>query len=82
MKDRRGRKGKKSGVVQWAFSRENYTIFAVALAVLMVGYWSLAQEPVDGFLTMTLAPVLLIFAYCVLIPFAIIHIRKESSEKD
>ncbi len=54
------------------FSKINYLLFGIALAILVAGYWALAQPPVDGFLTLTVAPILLVISYCVLIPLAII----------
>jgi len=56
---------------QPALGKNNYLIFGTALLVLLIGYWALAQPPVDGFLSLTLAPILLVFGYCVLIPLAI-----------
>ena len=39
--------------------------------VLGIGYICLAQPPVNGFLSLTLAPLLLVLGYCVIIPYAI-----------
>lgn len=65
------------------FSKLNYWLFAAAAVFLAIGYWALAQPPVDGFLTLTLAPILLVIGYCVLIPLAIIlnEKREASPEK-
>ncbi|MDD5088574.1 MAG: hypothetical protein PHI18_07245 [bacterium] len=43
----------------------------MALGLLIVGYICLAQPPVDGFLSMTLAPILLVLSLCVAFPYAI-----------
>jgi len=43
----------------------------VALGLLIVGYICLAQPPVDGFLSLTLAPILLVLSFCVVFPYAI-----------
>jgi len=63
------------------YSRINYVLFGVAALTLLVGYWALAQPPVDGFLTMTVAPVLLVIGYCVLIPFSIIASAKKKGNE-
>jgi len=55
----------------FGFQATNYRIFGLALLVLILGYIALAQPPVDGFMTLTLAPILLIIGYCVLIPWAL-----------
>lgn len=62
---------------QIAFSKSNYMLFCVSAVVLVLGYWALSQEPVDGFLTLTLAPILLVIGYCVLIPAAIMFSDKD-----
>jgi len=53
------------------FTRKNYIAFAVAIAVTGIGFICLAQPPVYGFLSLTLAPILLVLGYCVLFPYAI-----------
>jgi len=51
---------------EWPFGPRNYVIFAVGLLVIIVGYISLSAGSI------TLAPILLVLGYCVLIPLAII----------
>ena len=48
------------------FSKKNYTLFAIGLAVIALGYITL------GYGSITLAPILLVLGYCVIIPIAII----------
>jgi hypothetical protein len=38
---------------------------------LLTGYICLAQPPVEGFLSLTLAPILLVIGYVGIIPYAI-----------
>ena len=38
----------------------------------------LSFEPVDGFLSLTAAPVLLVAGYCVLVPFAILALKPKT----
>jgi Flp pilus assembly protein TadB len=49
------------------FTRKNYYLFLVGLAVIVIGYIALAQGSI------TLAPILLVLGYCVLIPVAILY---------
>ena len=49
----------------WPFGRKNYIMFAVAIAVCILGFILLASGDI------TLAPVLLVLGYCVLMPIAI-----------
>ncbi len=68
VKRQSGRKLNESSI---PFSKLNYQLFGTAFFLILVGYWALAQLPVDGFLTLTFAPILLVLGYCVVIPLAI-----------
>ena len=57
VKRQSGRKLKESGV---PFTKLNYQLFGIASFLILIGYWALAQLPVDGFLTLTFAPILLV----------------------
>jgi hypothetical protein len=48
------------------FTRKNYFLFAIGLLVIVIGYVTL------GYGSITLAPILLVLGYCVIIPLAII----------
>ncbi len=75
VKRQSGRKLKDSGV---PFTKLNYQLFGIGSFLILVGYWTLAQAPVDGLLTLTFAPILLVVGYCVLIPLAIISGNKNT----
>ncbi len=66
---------------QISLSRTNYVLFGVSVLVLLVGYYVLSQGPVDGFLSLTLAPLILVIGYCVLIPLAIMYSGKREESK-
>ena len=57
---------------QFPFTRKNWTLFAIGLGVIGVGYVLLSIPPADGFWSLTMAPILLILGYCVLVPVAIL----------
>jgi len=50
----------------WPYGKKNYIWFAISMAVIIIGYFLLAQG------SMTLAPVLLVGGYCVLIPISLL----------
>ena len=54
------------------FTRRNWILFLAGLAVIAVGYVLLRIPPVDGFLSLTAAPILLVAGYCVILPAAIL----------
>lgn len=62
------------------FARRNWTLFGIGLATIALGYVALAVPPADGFLSLTLAPLLLVGGYCVLIPLAILAREHKDQE--
>ncbi len=50
----------------------NYALASVGLAMLAAGYLALGQGPYDSTLSLTLAPLLLVAAYCVVLPLAVV----------
>lgn len=73
MKDQKARKrGRKDS--HWKlFEAANYRLFLAGAIVIVVGYIFMMQGPHDSFLSLHLAPVLLVLGYCVLIPLAILR---------
>ena len=63
------------------FMRKNWILAAAGLASILIGYVCLRIPPAEGFLSLTLAPVLLVAGYCVLIPLAILT-RDQTEESD
>jgi len=64
------------------FGTTNLIILFLALATLIVGYICLGQGPADNPVSLSVAPVLLIAAYCILIPVAIIKNNKSESDEN
>ena len=59
-------------VRQLPFSRRNVRLFLLGMGSIVLGYVVLSIPPATGFLSLTLAPALLVCGYCVLIPLAIL----------
>ncbi len=59
------------------FTKRNWTLFLLGLGVIVLGYLFLRVPPVEGFFSLTLAPILLVIGYCVLIPIAILIGEKK-----
>jgi hypothetical protein len=56
-------------------------ILGLGLLTLVVGYICLSRGPMDNPLSLTVAPLLLVLAYCVIIPIAIIKKNKDENGK-
>jgi hypothetical protein len=76
----KGRK-KKPGAPTFSlpFTRINYLGLGIGLVIVVIGYICLAQPPWDGFVSLTLAPILLFLGYCVVIPVSIL-LREPKSK--
>ena len=57
------------------FTSRNRTLFAIGIVVMLIGYITL------GMGSITLAPILLVAAYCVIIPIAIVARGKKRPQK-
>ena len=69
------RKSKQDDVLP--FERENYIILAVGILVIILGYLALSEHSVEGVMPLTVAPILLVLGYCVVIPVGILYRKKE-----
>ena len=63
---------------QFPFTRRNWAIFVLGIAVIAFGYFLLSVPPADGFWSLTAAPLLLVTGYCVLLPIAILYEDPEA----
>lgn len=60
---------------KWPFGRKNYIIFGLAMITIIIGYILLGSGSI------TMAPILLVLGYCVLVPVALI-IKDDSKDKE
>ena len=56
----------------------NYIIFGIAALLLVVGYVIMALRSTNSTSALTVAPIILVIAYCVLVPIAILLKPKKS----
>jgi 4-hydroxybenzoate polyprenyltransferase len=61
--------------VKWPFGPRNYLVFGAAMLTIILGYIALGKGSI------TLAPILLVLGYCVLVPVALIIKGKPDEEK-
>ncbi len=58
---------------------DNYRLLGLGVLIIVFGYIALRQGPADSIWSLTIAPILLVIGYCVVIPFAIMYQKKKSS---
>ena len=76
-KSRGTRKSKREEA--FPFGRENYLILLAGVVVIILGYLALSGDKVEGFMPLTLAPILLVIGYCVIVPIGIMYRKKDAS---
>ncbi len=59
----------------------NYQIILAGVVVIIAGYFALSVKPWDNPIALTVAPILLVLGYCIIIPIGIIY-RKKKPDTD
>ena len=59
-----------------ALTTTNYLIFAVAVVTIVIGNIFLSIGPAESTQSLTVAPIILVIGYCVLVPLAIFWRKK------
>jgi len=60
-------------------NKKNILIVAVGVLLLAIGFFCLAQGPSDNPVSLTVAPLILVFAYLVVVPFGILWGGKKKN---
>jgi hypothetical protein len=63
------------------FSSLNFKLLGIGIALLVAGYILLGQGPVDNPLSRSVAPAILVAAYCVFLPLSIIFRGNKKGTK-
>jgi len=75
-----GRRGKRP--VPVVFTRKNYTLLLIGLALIIVGYVAMRiDNQVEGFISLYVAPLMILGGYLEII-WAIFHKEKSEPESD
>ncbi|MEO8446529.1 MAG: hypothetical protein ABI528_03495 [bacterium] len=80
LKTKRSRK--EQSHLHFAMTSKNYMMIGLGVAIIILGYFFMSANSVDGFLPTTIAPILLILGYCVVVPIGILYKDKNVNEKE
>jgi hypothetical protein len=69
----RGRKGGKEDHLP--LETMNFKIMGAGIVLIILGYLALSTDSVEGFLPLSVAPVLLVLGYCLVLPIGIMYRR-------
>jgi uncharacterized membrane protein YhaH (DUF805 family) len=59
------------------WKKENYWILLTGLALVVIGFFLMAQSPYDNPVSLTVSPIILLIAYVVVFPLAILYKGKK-----
>ena len=76
------KKFKEKHVPSIIIGKRKKTLFLVGFFLLILGYFFMAQPPVYGFMSLHLAPIILIIAYLIIFPIAIMIKDKAPQSGD
>jgi hypothetical protein len=60
----------------------NIIMFIISLLVIAAGYVALGQKPYDSWVSLNIAPVLLVLGYVVLIPLSLLYNPKDKTKNN
>ena len=63
--------------LHFAMTAKNYSIIGLGIIVIIVGYFLMNANSVDGFMPTVVAPILLVVGYCLIIPVGILYNDKS-----
>lgn len=63
-------------------TKKNIFLLAVGILMLIVGFFCLAQGPAENPVSLTVAPIILVIAYLVIIPTGILWYSKGKNKGD
>ncbi|MBU1102027.1 MAG: DUF3098 domain-containing protein [Bacteroidetes bacterium] len=66
--------------IEW--TKENYIIASIGLFLLIIGFFLMSQGPWDNPLSLSVSPVVLLIAYLIIFPLAILYKKKKAVEND
>ena len=62
-----------SPIENWSFTYINYWLFFIGITFVIVGYIVMHTGGTNSFKSLTLAPILLVLGYCLIIPVSIFY---------
>jgi len=74
-------KPKSSFVESLSFNSRNYLLFGIGLIAIIIGYVVMATGETYSFQSLTVAPIILLIGYLVVIPIALLYRKKDHTEK-
>lgn len=68
---------KKQFIANLTLSKTNYILFGIGVLLITLGYFVMAKGEVYSFQSLSVAPLILLFGYLVVIPASILYKKKK-----
>jgi len=69
-------------IEQFTMKNTNFIIFGIGILTIIIGYFIMASGDTYSFRTLTLAPIVLLIGYLIIIPVAILYRKKNSGDSE
>lgn len=66
--------------IEWTLT--NYIILGIGLTLVIIGFVFMTEGPWDNPLSLSVSPVILLIAYLIIFPLAILYKKKKEPESD
>ena len=68
--------------LSFPLEKDNFMLIGAGIVFIILGYFLMAQNSVEGFVPTVVSPILLVIGYCVLIPYGILKRPKSAKAQD
>lgn len=65
-----------------SLTNANFIIFGIGILVIIIGYYIMATGDTYSFQSLSLAPVVLLIGYLIIVPVAILYKKKNNSDNN
>ncbi|MDO9548102.1 MAG: DUF3098 domain-containing protein [Candidatus Marinimicrobia bacterium] len=69
-------------IKQLTLKNTNFLIFGIGILTIIIGYFIMASGDTYSFRTLTLAPIVLLIGYLIIIPIAILYRKKNNTDSE
>ncbi|MCD6205913.1 MAG: DUF3098 domain-containing protein [Candidatus Marinimicrobia bacterium] len=73
---------RKPFIERLTLTNTNFLIFGVGLLVILLGYIIMASGDTYSFRTLTVAPIVLLIGYLIIVPLAILYKKRKNDNKN
>ena len=63
----------------WSYTKKNYILFISGIIMIILGYVIMVTGETNSFQSLSLAPVILLIGYLILIPASLLYKEKNNS---